>query len=82
MDNFIIWAYLGISVLLLIQNFNHKRRIRTLEDEIFRLKQHEWLPFARTQAHLPMAQSVKAIRTQFPELSLRQALQLYTIAKQ
>lgn len=82
MDNLIFWAYIGISLLLLFQNFTQKSRIRKLEDEIFRLKQHEWLPFARTQSHLPMAQSIKAIRTQFPELSLRQAIQLYTIAKQ
>lgn len=80
--DWVIWAYIGVNLLLLIQNFSQKSRIRKLEDEIFRLKQHEWLPFARTQMHLSQVQAVKVIRAQFPELSLRQALQLYVMAKQ
>lgn len=82
MDGLVIWLYIGISLMLLLQNFIQKRRIRKLEDEIFKLRQHEWLPFAKAQMHLTQMQAVNTIRKQFPELSLRQALQLYVLAKQ
>ena len=35
MDGWIIWAYLALNVLILIQNFTQKTRIQKLEDALF-----------------------------------------------
>lgn len=79
MDGWIIWAYLALNVLILIQNFTQKTRIRKLEDALFVYKQQEWLEYAKSQSHLPQVKAIKAIRTKFPEISLRQAVQLYVM---
>lgn len=80
MNNWIIWAYLVVTLLILLQNFSYKKRIRKLEDNLFVLKKDEWLPFAKAQLHLPKIQAIKQIRQQYPELSLQQAMQLYLLA--
>ncbi|EGE18795.1 MULTISPECIES: hypothetical protein [Moraxella] len=79
MDGWIIWAYLALNVLILIQNFTQKTRIRKLEDALFVYKKQEWLEYAQSQANLPQVKAIKAIRAKFPEISFRQAVQLYVM---
>ena len=69
MDGWIIWAYLALNVLILIQNFTQKTRIRKLEDALFVYKKQEWLEYAQSQANLPQIKASKPFVPNFQKLA-------------
>ena len=68
----------ALNVLILIQNFTQKLASETLKMRCLFIKQ-EWLEYAQSQANLPQVKAIKAIRAKFPEISFRQAVQLYVM---
>lgn len=57
-----------------------KQRMTLLEDKLMQYGSATYLNFAKTQLHLEKVAAIKAIRQQFRELSLVQAVNIYEMA--
>ena len=59
--------------------FHTKTRIRKLEDALFVYKNKNGLSTHNRKQIYHKSKAIKAIRAKFPEISLRQAVQLYVM---
>lgn len=63
--------------LLLAKEWQYTKRIKQLENRLMTLLQADYVTFAKSQLHLSKVDFINALRQHFPELSLRQAVQVY-----
>lgn len=72
------YIVLGLLITLIIHSL--KRRIALLENKLMHYALPTYLSFAKRQSHLEKVMAIKAIREQFEELSLLQAVKIYEMA--
>lgn len=68
-----------ICLYLIKSWFSHKR-IHQLEIKLMSVLKDDYIAFAKSQSHLPKIDILNALRQQFPELSLTQAVKIYNWA--